>query len=291
VKPYVALLLLVASLTACARESGQTPAPGAATSAGSSAGAPSVAAAAGAAAAAAASVSDVAVAAKTQQEGADTGKGADSSEVALERVAALPAEGQLPVTKWVAGTNYKALSPAQPTDASPGKVEVIEFFWYACPHCYVLEPYIESWRKLKPAYVDFVRMPVMWGEAHRAHARLYYTLQALGKLDELHAKVFEQIQKQQDPLYVAGNEQATLQDQLRFAKANGISESDFLTAYNSFGVQTNLQKADDLARRDRIEGVPAVVINGKYESDVGMVGSQDNLIQLINDLAGSEKHH
>jgi protein dithiol oxidoreductase (disulfide-forming) len=291
VKPYIALLLLVASLTACARESGQTPAPGAATSASSPPDAPSVAAAAGAAAAAAASVSDVAVAAKTQQEGADTGKGADSSEVALERVAALPAEGQLPVTKWVAGTNYKVLSPAQPTDASPGKVEVIEFFWYACPHCSVLDPYIENWRKLKPAYVDFVRMPVMWGEAHRAHARLFYTLQALGKLDELHAKVFEQIQKQQDPLYVAGNEQATLQDQLRFAKANGISESDFLTAYNSFGVQTNLQKADDLARRDRIEGVPAIVINGKYESDVGMVGSQDNLIQLINDLAGSEKHH
>jgi len=103
--------------------------------------------------------------------------------------------------------------------------------------------------------------------------------------------VFEQIQKQQDPLYVVGNEQATLQDQLRFAKANGISESDFLTAYNSFGVQNNLQKADDLGRRDRIEGVPAIVINGKYESDVGMVGSQDNLIQLINDLAGSEKHH
>ena len=290
-KPYIALLLLVASLTACARESGQTPAPGAATSASSPPDAPSVAAAAGAAAAAAASVSDVAVAAKTQQEGADTGKGADSSEVALERVAALPAEGQLPVTKWVAGTNYKVLSPAQPTDASPGKVEVIEFFWYACPHCYVLDPFIENWRKLKPAYVDFIRMPVMWGEAHRAHARLFYTLQALGKLDELHAKVFEQIHSQQDALYVTGNDPATLQDQLKFAKANGISESDFLAAYNSFGVQNNLQKADDLGRRDHIEGVPSIVINGKYESDVGMAGSADNLIQLTNDLVASEKHH
>jgi thiol:disulfide interchange protein DsbA len=291
VKPYLALLLLVASLTACARESAQTPAPGASTDASSSAAAPTVAAAAGAAAAAAASVSDVAVAAKTQQEGADTGKGADSSEIALERVAALPPEGQLPVSKWVAGTNYKVLSPAQPTDASPGKVEVIEFFWYACPHCYVLDPYIESWRKLKAAYVEFVRMPIMWGEVHRAHARLFYTLQALGKLDELHAKVFEQIHSQQDPLYVAGNEQATLQDQLRFAKANGISESDFLAAYNSFGVQNNLRKADDLARRDRIDGVPSIVINGKYESDVGMAAGPDNLIQLTNDLAASEKHH
>jgi thiol:disulfide interchange protein DsbA len=291
VKPYLALLLLIASLTACARESAQPAAAGANQGAPPQATAPTVAAAAGAAAAAAASVSDVAVAAKTQQEGADTGKGADSSEVALERVAALPPEGQLPTTKWVAGTNYKVLSPAQPTDASPGKVEVIEFFWYGCPHCNVLDPYLESWRKLKPAYVEFARVPIMWGEVHRVHARLFYTLQALGKLDELNPKVFDQIHKAQDPLYVAGDDKATLADQLRFAKANGISESDFLTAYNSFGVQANLQKADDLSRRDRIDGVPAIVINGKYESDVGMAGSQDNLIQLTNDLAATEKHH
>ncbi|MGC2460484.1 MAG: thiol:disulfide interchange protein DsbA/DsbL, partial [Steroidobacteraceae bacterium] len=242
-------------------------------------------------AAAAASVIDVAAAAKTQQEGADSGKATDSGEAALERVAALPAEGQLPVGKWIAGTNYKALSPAQPTDAPPGKVEVVEMFWYACPHCYVLDPYLESWRKDKPAYIEFVRVPVMWGAVHRAHARLFYTLQALGKLDELHTKVFEQIHQQQDPLYVAGDDKATLQDQLHFAKANGISESDFLNAYNSFGVQANLQKADDLMRRDRIEGVPAIVIAGKYVSDVGMAGSQANLIQLTNDLAASEKHH
>jgi thiol:disulfide interchange protein DsbA len=209
----------------------------------------------------------------------------------LERVAALAPEGQLPSVKWIAGTNYKVLSPAQPTDAPPGKVEVVEFFWYGCPHCNVLDPYLESWRKVKPAYIEFVRVPAMWGEVQRVHARLFYTLQALGKLDELHTKVFDQIHKQQDPLYTQGDDKSTLQDQLRFAKANGISESDFLTAYNSFAVQTNLQKADDLERRDRIEGVPAIVINGKYVSDVGMAGTQDNLIQLTNDLAASEKHH
>ena len=288
-KPYIALLLLVTSLTACARESGQAPPANAGT--GASATAPTIAAAAGAAAAAAASVSDVAVAAKTQQEGADTGKGSDSSEVALERVAALAPEGQLPSVKWIAGTNYKVLSPAQPTDAPPGKVEVVEFFWYGCPHCNVLDPYLESWRKVKPAYIEFVRVPAMWGEVQRVHARLFYTLQALGKLDELHTKVFDQIHKQQDPLYTPGDDKSTLQDQLRFAKANGISDADFLTAYNSFGVQTNLQKADDLTRRDRIDGVPTIVINGRYASDVGMAGNQDNLIQLTNDLAASEKHH
>jgi thiol:disulfide interchange protein DsbA len=292
-KPALVLLLLVASLSACARESG-APAPGAnnaATTASAPPSTPTVAAAAAQAAATAASVSDVAVAAKTQQEGLDTGKSTDSGEAALERVAALAPEGQLPAGKWVAGTNYKVLSPAQPTDAPPGKIEVIEFFWYGCPHCAVLEPYIESWLKDKPPYIEFVRVPVMFGEVHRAHARLFYTLQALGKADELTSKVFDQIHQQRDPLYAPDDDKGTLQDQLHFAKANGISEADFMSAYNSFGVQANLQKADDLMRRDRIEGVPSIVIAGKYESDVGMAGSQTNLIQLTNDLAASEKHH
>jgi protein dithiol oxidoreductase (disulfide-forming) len=288
-KPSVALLLLVTSLSACAREPSQAPAANA--GAAQSAPAPTVAAAASQAAAAAASVSDVAVAAKTQQEGADSGKATDSGEAALERVAALPAEGQLPAGKWVAGTQYKVLSPAQPTDAPPGKVEVVEFFWYGCPHCFVLDPYIETWRKNKAPYIDFKRVPIMWGEVHRAHARLFYTLQALGKLDELNTKVFEQIHQQRDPLYVPDDDKGTLQEQLRFAKANGISETDFLNAYNSFGVQANLQKADDLMRRDHIEGVPTMVIAGKYVSDVGIAGSQSNLIDLTNDLAADEKHH
>lgn len=291
-KPYLALMLLVASLTACARES--TPSPSPATVADSHATAasmPTVAQAATAAAADAAKVSDAVVAAKTQQEGADTGKGTDSGESALERVAALPAEGQLPAGKWVAGTNYKLLSPAQPTDVAAGKVEVIEVFWYGCPHCYALEPYIESWLKNKAPYIQFVRVPAMWGEVHRAHARLFYTLQALGKLDELHTKVFDTIHQTRNPLFAPGDEKATLAQQLAFAKANGISESDFLAAYNSFGVQTNLQKADDLTRRERIEGVPTIVIDGRFVSDVGMAGNQDNLIQLTNELAASAKHH
>jgi protein dithiol oxidoreductase (disulfide-forming) len=292
-KPSIALLLLVASLSACAREPGQTPAAssGAHSSQAATTASTATAATPAAPTATTASVSDVAAAAKTQQEGADTGKATDSGEAALERVAALPAEGQLPASKWVAGTNYKVLSPAQPTDAPPGKVEVIEFFWYGCPHCYVLDPYIESWRKDKPAYIEFTRVPVMWGEVHRAHARLFYTLQALGKLEELHTKVFDQIHQQRDPLYADGDDKATLQDQLAFAKANGISQADFLSAFNSFAVQANLQKADDLMRRDRILGVPTIVIGGKYESDVGMAGSQANLIQLTNELAASEKHH
>ena len=275
-KPGLALLLssllLVSSLSACARESGKTggapdAADNSAIASGTSGGAP-------AAAPATASTTDIATAAKTQQEGSDRGTAADSSEVALERIAALPAEGQLPGGKWVAGMNYKVLSPAQPTDVPPGRIEVIEFFWYGCPHCYALDPYLESWRKNKPAYIDFRRVPVTWGDVHRAHAHLFYTLQALGKLDALHTKVFDEIHQQHDELFVPGDPKMTLQQQLVFAKANGISEADFLNAYNSFGVQSSLQQADDLGRRYKIEGVPTIAIDGKYETDVGMAGSQ-----------------
>jgi thiol:disulfide interchange protein DsbA len=238
-----------------------------------------------------AAAGDLAAAARTQQEGADTGTAADRSEAALERLAALPPEGQLPAGKWVAGTNYKVLLPAQPTDVAPGKVEVIEFFWYGCPHCYALDPYLQSWLKNKPAYVEFKRVHVTWNEATRAHARLFYTLQALGKLDALHGKVFEEIHEVHDNLFVPGDDKGTLAQQQRFAKANGISESEFANAWNSFGVQTNVQKADEMDRRYKIEGVPTIVIDGKYVTDVGIAGSQQNVIQIIEDLTASERHH
>jgi protein dithiol oxidoreductase (disulfide-forming) len=289
-KSYLALLLLAASLSGCTHGSEQAPP---ATAEQSAPGATDSAAAPTAAAnlPKGSSPADLATAAKTQQEGADTSTGPDTSEAALERIAALPTAGQLPSGQWVAGTHYSVLSPAQPTDVSDGKVEVIEYFWYACPHCYALDATVEAWRKDKAGYVEFRRVPVTWQDEHRSHARLFYTLKALGKLDELHTKVFEEIHQKGDLLYVAGDEKATLQADLQFAKSNGISESDFNTAYNSFGVQNSVQQADDLMRREKIDSVPTFVINGKYVSDVSMAGSPAKLFQLINELAASEKHH
>jgi thiol:disulfide interchange protein DsbA len=285
-RSYLALLLLAASFTGCAREpSDSVQAP----TANSAAGATS-SIVQGASPGAAIKPMDIATAAKTQQEGSDTGTATDTSEATLERIAALPPAGQLPTGPWVAGTNYQVLSPAQPTDVPAGKVEVVEMFWYACPHCYALDPMLESWRQNKPAYVEFRRVPVMWGEEHRAHAHLFYTLKALGKLEQLHSKVFEEIHQKGNLLFVAGDPNATLQAQLQFARANGIQESDFVSAYNSFGVQNNLQQADDLVRRDKIDAVPTIVIDGKYVTDVEMAGSASKLIQLVDDLAASDKH-
>ena len=210
----------------------------------------------------------------------------ERSDASLERLAALPADKQLPGGRWKAGTHYTPIVPAQPTSVSPGKVEVMEVFWYGCSHCYALEPYLESWSKNKPEYIELVKVPVMWGPVHRAHARLFYTLEALGRRD-LHSKVFDTIHQQRNML-VANDEQRTRQLQLQFARENGISEKEFNEAYDSFGVRTNLQRAEQLTQRYQVEGVPFIAVNGKYATDVGKAGGQSNLFALINDLAAAE---
>lgn len=212
-------------------------------------------------------------------------------ESKLERVVALPSAGQLPAGQWAAGVNYRPLVPAQPTDAAPGKVEVVEVFWYGCPHCYALEPFIESWLKTKPAYIEFKRVPVTWQAVHQSHAKLFYTLEALGKEEALHSAVFAEMHDKKNFMFMQGDDKETLNAQLTFAKAHGISETDFSNAYNSFTVQTDMAKADDLVHRYHVDGVPLVVINGKYVTDVNMAGSQANVMSIVNDLAASEKSH
>jgi thiol:disulfide interchange protein DsbA len=213
----------------------------------------------------------------------------DRGDVSLEHLAALPADAVLPAGKWKPGTNYDVLTPAQPTNVSPGKVEVVEVFWLGCPHCYALEPFVEAWLKNKPAYIEFVRVPVMWGPAHRAHARLFYTLQALNRPD-LFEKAFDTIQQKHEPL-VAQSEDETLKLQEAFAKDNGITTDDYAKAYNSFTVNSNLQRAEQLTQRYQVQGVPLVVVDGKYSTDVAKAGGPQQLIQIIDDLSASEHHH
>jgi len=216
---------------------------------------------------------------------------APAEESKLEKVATLPPAGQLPSGKWVAGVNYRPLVPAQPTDAPPGKVEVVEVFWYGCPHCYALDPYIESWRKTKPAYIEFHRVPVTWQPVHQSHAKLFYTFEALGKEDAVHNAVFAEMHDKKNYMFMQGDEKETMAAQIAFAKAHGISEADFTNAWNSFTVQTSMQKADELVHRYHVDGVPLLVINGKYVTDVNMAGSQANVMNIVSDLAASEKPH
>jgi thiol:disulfide interchange protein DsbA len=188
---------------------------------------------------------------------------------------------------WQEGVNYTRIVPAQPTSAAAGNVEVLEFFWYACPHCYELDPLVESWKKSKPPYVEFSRVPVMWNDGHRALARLYYTLDALGKLGALHSEVFKEIHVKGDPL-VGSSDADSERMQTTFVQRFGITADAFKSAYHSFGVETNLQRADQLTQRYRITAVPTFVVNGKYVTDVAMAGSQERVFSLISELAALE---
>jgi protein dithiol oxidoreductase (disulfide-forming) len=182
----------------------------------------------------------------------------------------------------VEGVNYKLLKPAVPTNVAPGKVEVVEVFWYACGHCYALEPKIEAWeRKGKPANVQLVRMPAVWNDLLKTHARLFYTIEVLGK-PELNAEAFREIN-------VRGNRLDTPEKIEAFFTSRGVSKADFQKTFSGFAVESKLARAADLNRRYRISSTPTVVINGKYVTDVGMAGGEDKLFELIGTLAAREK--
>jgi thiol:disulfide interchange protein DsbA len=180
------------------------------------------------------------------------------------------------------GVHYKALKPAQPTNVAPGKVEVVEVFWYACGHCYLLEPRLAAWdRKGKPANAELVRLPAVWNELLKTHARVFYTVEILGK-PQLHDEVFREIN-------VRGNRLDTVEKIEAFFAARGVAKADFQKAFSGFAVESKLARATDLNRRYRITSTPTVVVNGKYVTDAGMAGGEDQLFQVINALAAREK--
>jgi thiol:disulfide interchange protein DsbA len=193
-------------------------------------------------------------------------------------------------TVWQEGVNYTRLVPAQPTSVPPGQVEVLKFFWYGCPHCFALDPQVETWKKAKPSYVTFTRVPVMWNDVHRATARLFYTLSYMGKIDQFHGDVFKEIHVNGNPLVAADPTDAAADERLQttFIERLGISADDFKKTYDSFQVETALQRADQLMRRYRIDGVPTFVVNGKYIADVRSAQSPERLIALIDDLSMQE---
>ncbi|MGA2342056.1 MAG: thiol:disulfide interchange protein DsbA/DsbL [Steroidobacteraceae bacterium] len=214
-----------------------------------------------------------------------------ASVMAATPAAAADLSGPVP---WQEGVNYTRIVPAQPTAVAPGQVEVLEFFWYACPHCYAIDPLVESWRKTKPGYVSFARVPVTWDEGHRELARLFYTVKSLGKLDQLHTEIFKEIQLNGDPLVardpsdVAGTERI----QAAFAAKHGIPEATFKNEFeHGFSMSNDLRNADELVQRYRIDGVPTFVVNGKYIADVASAGSPEKLIALVGDLAAQEHKH
>lgn len=222
--------------------------------------------------------------AETVTETEDAPEATDQAASGTQSPLRLAAANNAPVTSehFKEGANYRKVVPAQPTSAPPGKVEVVEVFWYGCGHCFALDPAVESWRnKGKPAYVEFVRVPAMWNDATRMHARLFYTAEALGKLEALHSPMFREI-------HVNGDMLNTVEKMTAFFKKQGVSAEEFQKTFSSFAVESKLQRADFLNRRYHITSVPTFVVNGKYTTDVGTAGGEPQLFTLVDELAAHE---
>lgn len=180
------------------------------------------------------------------------------------------------------GKEYTVLPKQIPT-SDPSKIEVTEVFWYGCPHCYHLEPIINKWAKDLPEDVNFVRMPALFGKLWTIHGQLFITLNTLGAEEKLHSAVFESIQQRKNLLL-------TPEDMAEFASQHGIDKQKFLDTYNSFGVQSQLEKDKKTLTQYGISGVPAVIVNGKYRVDLNdNVPDPKELMNITNYLIKKER--
>ena len=177
---------------------------------------------------------------------------------------------------------YETLSPAQAVQ-NPDKIEVIEFFWYGCPHCYSLEPSLAAWLKTKPANVEFIRQPAVFSDLWGKHAKAFFTAEALGVSEKVHADFFDAIQNKKQKL--------TSEDELaKFFAAHGVKDADFRAAYSSFLVDAKMRQAETMAARYGITGVPALVVNGKYRVTATTAKSQENMIAITDQLIKQESN-
>ena len=184
-----------------------------------------------------------------------------------------PAQAAAPTS----GKEYQVLKAPQPV--APGKIEVTEFFWYGCPHCFDFEPELEAWVSKQGKDVVFKRVPVAFRDDLLPHTKIFYALESLGKLDAMHSKVFSAMhvdrKRMLDPNEIAD-----------FMAKNGIDRKAFLDAYNSFSVTTNSQRANKIADAYKVDGVPTMVVQGKYVTSPSIAGTKGAAIQTLDYLVG-----
>ncbi len=176
-----------------------------------------------------------------------------------------------------AGVEYRELSSAQPTDAA-GKIEVIEFFWYGCPHCYNFEPVIEPWVKKLPKNVQFRRVPAIFNAEWEQGARAYYALEAIGEGERLHKPLFDAVHK--DTRLKVANEAALTE----WLGKQGVDTKKFAAAYRSFSVESKVKRAGQLTQAYKIEGVPAMAVNGKYVVITDNIKSFEQMLAVADYL-------
>lgn len=169
-------------------------------------------------------------------------------------------------TNPVNGVDYRTLEQPQPTSAG-NKVEVTEFFWYACPHCNALEPALNDWVKKQGDNIVFKRVPVNFRESFIPQQRLYYTLKEMGKLEEMHAKIFQAIHNGRQRL-------DTDAEVIEFIEKQGIDKNEFVKRYKSFSVGTKVTRAKYLQDTYNVDGVPMIAIDGRYLTAPSIVGAK-----------------
>ena len=175
-----------------------------------------------------------------------------------------------------AGADYTELKAAQPVEAK-GKVEVLEFFWYRCPHCYSLEPVLEPWTKKLPADVQFRRIPAVLADNWATDARFFYAFEALGVLDKVHKAFFDAIHR--DRLNLSSEPAVT-----EWLKKNGIDRAKFDDAYKSFGVQAKVKRAAQLSAAYQLDGVPLLAVQGRYTISAEQGGSQNGMLATTDQM-------
>ncbi|AOF81113.1 DSBA-like thioredoxin domain protein [Methyloversatilis sp. RAC08] len=169
--------------------------------------------------------------------------------------------------------DFREIKPAQSVEPGP-KVEVIEFFWYGCPHCFELEPSLKKWLDRKPDDVTFKRVPAIFRQSWVAGAQTYYTLETLGELDRMHSKVFDAIHMERQ----AFNDMATISS---WMGKNGIDAKKFEDTAKSFAVSGKVQRAQQMSAAYQLTGVPALVVDGKY---IALGNSYDGMLAIVDQL-------
>ena len=182
---------------------------------------------------------------------------------------------------YIEGENYDLITPPVRT-ADPDKVEVVEFFWYGCGHCYNFEPVIGAWKKTLPEDVEFRGSPAMWNKPMELHARAYYTAEVLGVLEEMNLVLFQ-------AMNVDGKRLTSEAEIQELFVANGVEAEDFAKAFKSFGVSSQVNQASARARAAQITGTPAIMVNGKYHVSTRKAGSQADMLKIADYLIAKEQ--
>jgi thiol:disulfide interchange protein DsbA len=181
--------------------------------------------------------------------------------------------------KPVEGKDYLSLDKRVPTDVGTGKIEVLEFFWYSCPHCNSFEPQFAAWVKAAPKDIVVQRVPVRFRDDFEAQQRAYYVFESLNMVDAMHGKLFHAIHTERQQL---NNAQALA----AWANKNGLPEKKFLDTFNSFGVATKARRATQLQDAFKVQGVPALGIAGRFYTDGGLAQTMDRALQVADYLIG-----